>query len=108
MIRATLFLCLFASPVLASVSNAEICAKAGSDNRLGEMTEAQCACFLDQGDRRMDRRLARLWKEALYTGQSREAEVLALGISQSKMERQMHRTLRDARKSCGVQNPFGL
>ena len=99
---------LGAGPALGAATNGDICAQAGKEARLGDMTPAQCTCVLAQGDRRMDSRLARLWKEALLTGQSRIEEVRALNIPERRMERQMRRTLADARKNCGVQNPFGM
>lgn len=91
-----------------AAGNAEICARAEADNRLGEMTLTQCTCLLTQGDRRMDARLAQLWKRALLTGDSQVEAVRALGIPERRMERQMRRTLSDARKRCGVSNPFGF
>lgn len=99
---------LAAGPALAAASNSDICARADAEARLGDMTAQQCACVLSQGDRRMDSALARLWKEALLTGKSRVAEVRALNIPERRMERQMRRTLSDARKNCGVTNPFGM
>lgn len=107
MTRLLAVLLVIAAPAHAA-TNAEICDRADRENRLGEMSPAQCTCVLSQGDRRMDGALAILWKDALYTGQSRVEEVRALGLSQAKLERQMRRTLRDARRKCGVSNPFGM
>ena len=106
-LRAAAILLVLAGPALAA-TNGQICETAKGDDRLGDMTVAQCACVLSQGDRRMDKRLAKLWKEALQTGESRVREVRALGLGERRMERQMRRTLRDARKNCGVDNPFGM
>lgn len=91
-----------------AASNAQICARMAGEGRLGAMQPQQCVCFLAQGDRHMDSALARLWKEALLTGESREGQVAALDLSQARMERQMRRTLRDTRRKCGVANEFGF
>ena len=107
MIRLTFAVVLLASPALGAVGNAEICARADRENRLGDMTQTQCKCLLSRGDKRMDPALARLWKEALYTGQSRVDELRKLNMSEAKMERQMRRTMRDAQRMCGVRD-FGF
>ncbi|MEM7440600.1 MAG: hypothetical protein AAF393_13455 [Pseudomonadota bacterium] len=108
MIRLAAALTLCAGPALAAIGNADICAKADREKRLGNMTQSQCTCLLSKGDKRMDPALGKLWKEALYTGKSRVNELRSLGMSEAKMERQMRRTLRDARRDCGVKNPFGF
>lgn len=107
-LRAALALALLAPlPALAQPADAEICARAASEGRLGEMSPAQCTCLLAQGSRNMEPALVRIWKDALLTGESRIEELRALGRSEEELAAQMQATLAAARQTCGLANPYG-
>lgn len=63
---------------------------------------SQCLCLMKQGEKHLDPRLAKLWREALYYEESRMDQMMDLGISKAKLLRQMKKVALGGRKSCGI------
>ena len=99
----TISLALVASSVQAqAISSDKVCNKAHTDSRLNGASIDQCLCMATIAQQNMSPELYVLWTEAMYLGESREKEMLALKQSQRKTANQMKKTVRLSEKKCGL------
>ena len=98
-----LVLCFLVMPVSTNAQTANQTCESmiGRDNS-AVMSKSQCLCFMKQGNKYLDPRVVKLWREALYYKESRMDEIVELGISKAKLTRQMRKLARGAKRVCGI------
>ncbi|WP_209598878.1 hypothetical protein [Ruegeria sp. HKCCSP351] len=99
---ATALTLIAGSAQAQAISGDKVCSKANADSRLNGMSVEQCLCLAGIAQKNMSPELYELWAQAMYYGESREKEMVALKQSQNKTVNQMKKTKRQSQKKCGI------
>lgn len=102
LLLATVLTSIAGSAQAQAISSNDVCSKADADSRLNGMSVEQCLCLAGIAQKNMSPALYALWTQAMYYGESREKEMLALKQSQNKTVNQMKKTKRQSQKQCGI------